>query len=223
MENVQLYVYIIFELVTFFTIFLFYLASNKNKFLLLGIIIWVLFQGILSFSGFYLDSYSFPPRFALIALPALITIIISFINKKSLAFFDTFDNSILTLLHTIRIPVELVLFWLFLGGAVPELMTFEGRNFDILAGITAPIMYYFVIYKKVLSNKLLLIWNIISLILLINIIINGTLSVPTPIQQFAFDQPNIALINFPFVWLPCCIVPIVILSHLISIRQLLKK
>jgi hypothetical protein len=102
-------------------------------------------------------------------------------------------------------------------------MTFEGRNFDILAGITAPIIYYFAFVKKIIPNKFLLVWNIFCLALLINIVINGVLSIPSPIQQFAYDQPNIALLHFPFVWLPCCIVPIVMLSHVISIRKLLTK
>ncbi|HVF96549.1 MAG TPA: hypothetical protein VM871_04480, partial [Flavisolibacter sp.] len=39
---------------------------------------------------------------------------------------------------------------------------------------------------------------------------------------FAFDQPNIAVLYFPFIWLPSFIVPVVLLSHLVCIRQLLK-
>jgi len=222
MENVQLYVYLIFELITFLTIYFFYLASNKNNFILLAVLIWVLFQGVLSYSGFYLNTDAIPPRMMLIAIPALLAILISFFSKKALNFYDSFKLKTLTLLHIVRIPVELVLFWLFLAGAIPELMTFEGRNFDILAGITAPIIYYFAFVKKIIPNKLLLIWNIICFLLLINIVANGVLSIPSPIQKFAFDQPNIALLYFPFVWLPCCIVPIVMLSHLISIRKLLK-
>jgi hypothetical protein len=41
-----------------------------------------------------------------------------------------------------------------------------------------------------------------------------------PFQQFAFDQPNIAVLYFPFIWLPSCVVPLVLLSHLAAIRQL---
>jgi hypothetical protein len=41
------------------------------------------------------------------------------------------------------------------------------------------------------------------------------------VNGFAFDQPNIAVLYFPFNWLPSCIVPLVLLSHLAAIRQLL--
>jgi hypothetical protein len=61
---------------------------------------------------------------------------------------------------------------------------------------------------------------VICLGLLINIVSNAILSAPFPFQQFAFDQPNIAVLYFPFIWLPCCVVPLVLLSHLAAIRQL---
>jgi hypothetical protein len=54
-------------------------------------------------------------------------------------------------------------------------------------------------------------------------VVNELLSAPTPFQKFAFDQSNIAVVNFPFSWLPTFIVPIVLFCQLTSIRQLLKK
>ncbi|MCZ4501165.1 MAG: hypothetical protein JWQ74_3722, partial [Marmoricola sp.] len=83
--------------------------------------------------------------------------IVFFSTKKGQAFIDGLDIRTLTLFHIIRLPVELTLFWLFMHKGVPELMTFEGRNFDILSGITAPVMYYFVFVKMKLSKTMLLI------------------------------------------------------------------
>ena len=100
-------------------------------------------------------------------------------------------------------------------------MTFAGRNFDILSGITAPIVYFVCFKNSQLKNRrLLLVWNFICLGLLLNIVINALLSAPFPFQQFAFDQRNIAILYFPFTWLPCFIVMIVLYSHLAAIRQL---
>ncbi len=135
---------------------------------------------------------------------------------------DNINLKWLTLLHTIRIPVEIVLYYVYLGGLIPALMTFEGYNFDVVSGITAPIIYYLVFVKKVLDKKTLLIWNFLALILLINILTIAILSAQTPFQKLAFEQPNIGVTYFPFVWLPAVIVPIVLFSHLSSIRQLLK-
>ena len=136
---------------------------------------------------------------------------------------EKLDLKTLTILHVVRIPVELVLYGLFLEEAIPELMTFSGRNFDILAGITAPFVYYFGYIKRVLSRKFILIWNVLCLALLLNIVLNAILSAPLPFQQFAFEQPNLAILYLPFVWLPAVVVPIVMLSHLIAIKRLSKK
>ena len=124
----------------------------------------------------------------------------------------------LTYIHIVRIPVELVLYWLFLSHAVPQLMTFDGRNFDILSGLTAPLLYYLVFIKKQVGYKWLLVWNLICLALLLNIVAIAILSAPLPFQQLSFDQPNRAILYFPFIWLPSCIVPIVFFSHLVAIR-----
>jgi len=101
-------------------------------------------------------------------------------------------------------------------------MTFEGKNFDIISGLTAPLIFYFGYVRRQFNTGALLAWNIICLGLLINIVVIAIMSSPLPFQKLAFDQPNIAIFYFPFVWLPCCVVPLVLLSHLATMRQLLK-
>jgi len=145
------------------------------------------------------------------------------ITKKGNDFIDSLNIKVLTILHSIRLLVELVLYWLFINKAVPGLLTFEGRNFDIFSGVSAPIIYYFGFVKKRLSKFTILAWNFVCLGLLANVVFYSVLSSPTPFQRFAFDQPNIALGYFPFVLLPAIIVPIVLLSHIASIKQLIKN
>lgn len=222
LDTVPTYVGLAFLATTLLTIWLFFRASHSSK-LSLGIIIsWAIMHSIVALAGFYLEISVIPPRILLSLLPVFIFIGILFNTQKGKAFIDNLSLEKLTLLHIVRVPVEIVLYWLFLYKAIPELMTFEGRNFDILAGITAPIVYYFAFVKKSMNQKILLGWNIICLLLLINIVVNGILASPVPFQQFAFEQPNIALIYFPFNLLPSAVVPLVLFSHLVAIRRLLK-
>lgn len=162
-------------------------------------------------------------RFPLLFLPALLFLVFRFATKNGRAFIDNLELPVLTIFHVIRIPVEIVLFWLFIHKSIPEAMTFHGRNFDIFSGITAPFVYYFGFVKKIISKKIILKWNFICLALLLNVVSNALLSLPTRFQQFGFEQPNIALGVFPFVLLPACLVPLVLFATLASIRQLLKK
>jgi hypothetical protein len=151
-------------------------------------------------------------------VPALIAILFLTVTAKGKEFLDKLDTGTLILLNIVRIPVEIGLFLLFTDKAIPEVMTFEGRNLDIISGLTAPIVWW--LYKKYRSRALLLSWNILCLALLVNIVGTAVVAAPFDFQQIAFDQPNVAVIYFPFVWLPCCIVPLVLFTHVAMIRKL---
>lgn len=222
MSYIPTFISIFFMMITGLTVAIFYKATTPSKPTLIILLFWLAFQTVISISGFYIDTDTMPPRVLLLLLPPLLFIVGIFITSKGRHFVDTLNLKSITILHTIRIGVEMILYSLFVYKAVPQLMTYEGRNFDILAGLSAPLIFYFGFIKKQLSRNAILIWNFICLVLLINIVINAILSVPFPLQKFAFDQPNVAVLYFPFNLLPSVVVPIVLLSHLAAIRQLLK-
>jgi hypothetical protein len=221
MQNLPAYISVVFILTTIASVIIFLKAAGNNKALLYLLLTWLLLQGIIAYSGFYTSSKEMPPRFILAIVPPLVAIILLIVTPKGQRWVDQLNLHTLTLLHIVRVPVEIVLFWLFVNKAVPEVMTFEGYNFDILSGLTAPIVWYF---TRNSSNKsLLLFWNFICLALLINIVTTAILAAPFAFQRIAFDQPNIAVAYFPFIWLPACIVPLVLLSHLVAIRQIIIR
>jgi hypothetical protein len=220
MNNLPLYISLTFGLTTLITVFLFFKAANSSRLTLSLLLAWLIIQTLLGLSGFYTDTRAMPPRLMFLGLPPLLFIMALFATPKGRIYIDGLNLGTLTILHTIRIPVEIVLLWLFLHGMVPKLMTFDGRNFDVLAGLSAPVVFYFVFFRKKLHRGMFLLWNLVCLGLLLNIILNAVLSAPVPFQKFAFDQPNIAVLYFPFVWLPSCVVPLVLLSHLAAIRKL---
>jgi hypothetical protein len=221
MENLPLYSIIVFIVTTGITFFLFYRASNYSFAVFLIISIWLVIQGLLSLTGFYQVTDTNPPRGILFILPPLLFIIILFITAGGKRFIDQMEPGTLTLLHTIRIPVEFVLYWLYLDKQVPELMTFAGGNYDIISGITAPLVFYFGFVNKLIGRNIILTWNLICLGLLFMIARHAVFSVPSSLQKFGFDQPNIAILHFPYAWLPSCIVPMVLFSHLAMIRKLI--
>jgi len=228
------FISIIFILTTIATLLLFYWAVKNSSvetvrkranIILVVLIIWLIIQAVLAINNVYnSDTISVPPKLLLLGVaPMILTIVFLFITKKGRLFINSLPLGNITWLNIIRIPVELVLLELAIHKAVPQLMTFEGRNFDILSGITAPVIAYFGFTKNTLSRKIILAWNFICLALLVNIVINAILSAPFFLQRFAFDQPNIAILYFPFNWLPAFIVPVVLFGHLVSIRQLLRS
>ncbi|MGI9054723.1 MAG: hypothetical protein ACR2F2_02850 [Pyrinomonadaceae bacterium] len=229
-ENLPWYISVTFIVTTFLTVGFFLFAVRQTVFETAAakifsflLAFWMIFQAVFGIGGFYLKTDVVPPRLLLFGVfPALLTIILFFFFARQ-NFIEKLPLKILTLLHIIRIPVEIVLFWLFEQKMIPQLMTFEGRNFDILSGITAPLIYWLAFRGGKTNRSLLIIWNIFALGLLINIVAHAILSFPFPFQQFAFDQPNRAVLYLPYVWLPTIIVPVVLLSHLISLWQVRKS
>ena len=221
--GLPIYINVVFIAVTFLTVYLFYRATHKSDLTFIVSASWLMIQAIISLKVFYTDTNTMPPRIALLIVPPVLLIFLLFVTKKGRTYVDGLDAGRLTYVHSVRVLVEFGLIILFNHKLIPGLMTFEGRNFDIFSGITAPLAAKFGYEKKQLSAKLLLTWNFVCLALVMNVVVNGILSAPSAFQQFAFGQPNIAILYFPFSWLPSFIVPIVIFSHLVCIRQLLKK
>jgi len=200
-----------------------FLQANKNlKAVSVIIIAWMILQTLLARSGFYFQTTGMPPRLMFAILPPLLLIIASFALPAGRRYLDTLDPRMLTWLHVVRIPVEITLYLLMIHNLVPMLMTFEGRNFDIFSGLTAPFIAYFGYTKQKLPKIVLLVWNFVCLFLLATVVYYGVLSAPTPFQKYSFNQPNMAVLLFPFVWLPSFIVPLVLFSHLVCIRSLLR-
>jgi hypothetical protein len=231
LANLPIFITIIFALTTFATLLLFYsVVKNANTEstqklanpILFAMSMWLLIQAFLTFRNVYNTNLNaLPPKIVLFGIaPTIVAIILMFTTTKGKQFVDSLPLKNITALNIVRIPVEIALLLLFLSKAVPQIMTFEGRNFDILAGISAPFIAYFGFAKGKISPKILFVWNVFCLGLLVNIIFLALFSAPTPFQKLAFEQPNIAIIYFPFSWLPTFVVPVVLFGHLTSIRQL---
>lgn len=221
--ELPIYINVLFGLTVLGTIVWFYITTKSKTFLFVAIG-WTILQSILGLQGIYQHTETIPPRIMLFGVfPTLILIVITFLTKRGRTFIDNINLKTLTYFHSIRIPVEIVLALLFHQGLVSVYMTFEGTNFDLFSGLTAAIVAYIAFRSSTLNKKLLIWWNFLCLILLLNVVITAVFAVPSPFQKISLDQPNVAILYFPFNLLPTVIVPTVLFGHLIAIRQLTKR
>ena len=211
---------IFFGLTVCLTCYIFLKALRFPRMLLFMFLGWILLQSLVSLTGYYLDEHGLPPPFLFLVIPPLTLIVAALLLPGLRSSLEKVDPFMLTMVHIIRVPVELVLWALFIHRLVPEAMTFAGLNYDILAGLTSPFIAYFAFRRRTFSRLALMTWHFLCLVLLLNVVGHGVLSAPTPFQQLSFDQPNIGLLYFPFVFLPGLIVPVVLFSHLAEIRRL---
>lgn len=212
-----------FLLIYILAISLFYYLNNKPIKIVSLIVIWSALHSLLAYSGFYIiNSGENVNRFPFILIPVFVFIFYGAFSKKGKLFYKDRSIKNSAIIHTIRIPIEIVLYYLAIEEVLPIEMTFDGRNFDILAGITAPIIV--ILFRYLIINKrVLLYWNIISLALVIFIMINGILSSELTYQKFGFSIANQAIAYFPFILLPAVIVPIVVYTHITDILLLINK
>jgi len=223
MNQLPIYVPAVFILTVLAASLMFWSAFNRKPLVAAIILGWALLQTGLSLFSFFTVTDTIPPRLSLLFIPPLIFIIVVFSNRNWREGLLSFNQAALTRIHLLRLAVELVLYWLFIYRLAPQLMTFEGRNFDIVSGLTAPFVYYLGYNKKVLGPRFLIGWNIACLLILSFTVTNAIFAAPSVFQQLAFDQPLKAILYFPFSWLPGIMVPLVYYSHLISIYQLKKE
>ena len=77
--------------------------------------LWSLYGGHMGgLTPFYKETTTLPPRMMLLIVPVLLLIIVGFVTKKGKQYIDSLDVTLLTYIHTVRIPVECVLLFLFL-------------------------------------------------------------------------------------------------------------
>jgi hypothetical protein len=219
MEVIPLSIQLLFAGSAILSLVLFWRAAHFSKPVLYSLLFWLGLQSALGSKGFYLETDTFPPKIGLMVIPPFLAMLLLFILPQGRSFLNGLDKRFLVLVHMVRIPVEIGLYGLFLKQLVPQNMTFEGGNFDILSGISALAIYWFGYKTKALDQKWLIAWNLICLGLLFNVVGKGILSAPSVFQQLSFDQPNRAVLYFPVNLLPALIVPLVLFSHLALLRR----
>lgn len=200
-------------------------AAQQKKFLNSFVGVLVVWGGIVSavslagvMGNFAIFPFNLGP---LLFIPLIISILFTF-SRSLKEVLPHIHPARIIRLQVFRVFVEILLWFLFLESVLPIQMTFEGRNFDVLSGLTAPVIA-FLAFKNKISKSGIIIWNLACLGLLINIVSIAILSMPTPFRYFMNDPANTIVAEFPISWLPTFLVPLAYLLSFISIRQVTLK
>ena len=201
-------------------------SENQKHKLIRGIVIflllWVALVSAWSLSGVMSDFSKFPFNLLPVVAIPLVTAIVLMFSKTLGEILQLIPAQNLIRLQSFRVFVEILLWALFVQNTIPVQMTFEGMNFDILAGLTAPVIAWLISRNKI-SKTVVAIWNIACLGLLINIVSIAILSTPSPIRLFMNEPSNTVVAHFPVSWLPGLLVPLAYTLHFFSLKQMFSK
>lgn len=185
-----------------------------------GLAVWLSITGWLGASGALRDFSQIPPPFmVMMACLFVLTFALAF-SPLGRTWAMGVPMTWLIGFQCFRVAAELLLYFAYQQGIAPVQMTFEGLNFDIVTGLTALPMAWWLSRRP--SPRLALIWNFAGLGLLLTIVTIAVLSTPT-IRWFEAAPPNEFVAYFPYVWLPTVLVPFALLGHLLSFRQLASR
>lgn len=223
MGNIPTYATVVFGIAVLASLVLVWLAHPKDKLLLL---FWLLMGSASSYlvlNNVTLSAEALSPKLLLLILPSTLLPLLYLLTKRGKSLIHDADDDFLHYIHTVRIAVEFVLLWLHKAQYLPVELTFEGWNYDIIIGMTAPFIAQMGFQKKLLTRNIIIGWNILGMLFLANIVINAALSVPGPLHLLSHDMPNLAVSKFPYQLLPTLVVPALLFSHVVALIRLFKK
>jgi hypothetical protein len=186
-------------------------------------LLFIVFIAALALTGVY-QTTAMPPRLALLAvLPAFAIIVYFFTAKRFKEIIAAFPMQFTIYFQSFRIVVELLIYWAVLEGLGPELVSFNGRNFDILAGLTAPLIGW-AYTRRIISKNILLVWNIFCLLLLANIVFIFISLLINPVF-WGYESTPISMnfLTIPYVYLAAVYMPVAVFLHVMCITKIVNQ
>ena len=120
-----------------------------------------------------------------------------------------------------RLPLELLLHRAYGEGLMPVQMSYSGRNFDIVTGISALLLAAWIAASGGRVPRWVVgAWNAMGALLLANVVTIAILSSPVPFRVFMNEPSNVWITQAPWVWLPCVFVFAAIAGHVVVFRRL---
>src|SRR5262245_11829890 len=159
-----------------------------------------------------------PPPFALIIAGVVIVSLILAFGGVGTRLARHIPLWTLVAIQSFRLPLELAMHSLYERGIMPIQMSYSGRNFDIVTGITA-IVVAMLAKAGYGGRTLVAAWNVLGLALLVNVVVVAIVSTPT-FQFFGPDRVVTFVTYTPFVWLPAVMVVAALAGHLVIFRAL---
>jgi hypothetical protein len=181
---------------------------------------WLLVLGVLAAAGAFLRDGRMPSYFAAVGLLPSAASVAFVCSRAGTALLARTSAAWLVGLQSFRIVVEIVLWALAVQHRLSPLLTFEGRNADILVGLTALPVAWLCFIRRACPRGVAVVWNVVGIAILANIVAHALLSAPTPFQALRTEPPTTIIATLPYIWLPGFLVPLALSLHVASLRTL---
>lgn len=200
-------------------------AKQKSFTIRIGLIlvVWIGYMSAVSLTGIFMNA-SLPPRILLfLVIPSFILFIIFFRSRSFKNIVDHVPHNWIVNFQSFRIIVELLIYGCFTAGILPKQATFAGYNYDILIGITAPLMAFLFLRGANPPRGIMLLWNaagFITLAIVVSVIItHAYFPALWGLKESILSQGFGA---FPYTLLAGFLMPIAVFMHIFSLIKLAR-
>jgi hypothetical protein len=193
-------------------------ATRRRRFVVcsIGVIAWLGISALLATSGVLRRFDLTPPPFVLV--PLVVTALGIGIPVSPLGTLLARGLPLWALVgsQVFRFPLELVMHQAAVEGVMPVQMSYSGWNFDIVTGITAGALGFWLATGRP-PRWLVTAWNGLGFLLLLNVVTIALVS--TPIFRWFGDARLSSFLTYaPFVWLPAILVTAALMGHILVWR-----
>jgi hypothetical protein len=195
-------------------------AATSRAALLAGLVTfaWMAVTWTAASSGILREWDRRPPPFAFLVLGIIgLSALMAFsgVGRRIARFVPLWA---LVAVQAFRLPLELAMHAMSERGIMPGVMSYSGRNFDIVTGASA-IIVALLTRGGLAGRRLVIVWNVVGMLLLANVVIVAILATPA-IRYFGDRQLNVWVTYPPFVWLPAVLVLAALAGHMVIFRAL---
>lgn len=187
---------------------------------LVAVAAWALILAGLAMAGFFANFAAMPPRIPLSIVFPLAVMVVLVLSRGGATLLQVMPPHWPVYAQTIRIGVELVILLAVLNRMMPIQLSLEGRNFDIVTGLLAIPVGYYVFAIRRWPRWVAVGYHLLGMGLLVNVLVLSFLSMPTPMRLFFNEPANTLITQFPWVYLPGMLVPLAFSLHIVSLRQM---
>lgn len=179
---------------------------------------WFVVALVTAWLGFYHGTRIPTIEFGLL-LPLVAGVVLFWRSRLLRGVVDALPQSWVVGVQFFRVEGAIFLILLAMG-RLPGVFAWPAGVGDILVGLLAPVAGAAYMRRPDAMANRLRAWNLLGLLDLVVAVTTGFLSSPSPLQQLAFDRPNVLITAFPLVMIPVFLVPLAVLLHLASLNKL---
>src|SRR5262245_46521871 len=157
-----------------------------------------------------------------ITLPPVIGLTLLMRSSRIAAAIDAAPPDWLVSIQVYRVlGANFLVLWAY--GAIPGVFALPAGSGDLLVGLLALPTALYLASGAAHGRAVAVAWNLLGIGDLVTAVTLGALSSPGPLQLLSKDHPNVVAFLYPIVMTPTFAVPLSLILHGLSLRQLWRR